>query len=267
MIRKILAGGLIFLSSILLILSVVGSAAAWTWNEPLTRKTITQVQELDSHLAQIQSDIQNAKAEVERAMRIVDSAEKALSSLVGQTSGANDLLVQVNSLLDDKLIPGLQTTQTKIDQVRTTLENLRTSLKQVNTLPFLYLNIPGDELLASLLADVDGLNSEITDVQDMAQRASTFVSDTSYLLGGDFTETKQDLEDLNLVMKDYDDQITGWRNQTSRVIKSMPRWIDFASIILTFCLLWFGFSQSSLLLHGLRIWKGGNPLQDVIEQG
>lgn len=267
MIRKILAGGLIFLSSILLILSMVGIAGAWIWNEPLTRKSVAEVQRIDSQLTQIQSDIQNAKVEVDRALRIVDSAEKALSSLIGQTSGANDLLAQVNNLLDDKLIPGLQTTQTNIDQVRTTLENLRSSLKQINTLPFLDLNIPGDELLASLLADVDGLNSEIADVQDLAQRASTFMGDTSYLLGGDFTETKQELEDLQLVLRDYDDQIMGWRVQADRIIKSLPRWIDLASLILTFCLLWFGFSQFSLLLHGLRLWKGGNPLQDVFRRG
>ena len=267
MIRKILAGALIFISSILLILSVVGIAAAWIWNEPLTIKSITQVQGIDSQMVQVQSDIQNAKAEVERALRIIESAEKALSSLLGQTSNAQDLLKQVNSLLDDKLIPGLQTTQTKIDQVRITLEDLRNSLKKINTLPFLDLNIPGDEFLASLLADADGLNSEIADVQDLAQRASTFVSDTSYLLGGDFTETKQDLKDLNLILKDYDDQIMGWRSQADRIIKSLPRWIDLGSVILTFCLLWFGLSQFSLFLHGLQLWKGGDPLQVFFKRG
>jgi len=263
MIRKILAGGLIFLSSTLLILSVVGIAATWTCNEPLTRKSITQVQGIDSLLAQIQTDIQNAKAEVERALRIVDSAEKALSSLVGQTSGANDLLMQVNSLLDDKLIPGLQTTQTKIDQVRTTLENLRTSLEQINTLPFLNLNIPGDELLTGLLKDVDTLNSEITSVQDLAQRASTFVSDTSFLLGGDFTETRTNLENLLAVLKDYDTQISGWRTQVQDVTTSLPRWVDNASIIITVFLLWFGFSQFGLLLHGLSLWQGRDPLSSL----
>lgn len=264
MIRKILGGGLILISSILLILSVIGIAAAWIWNEPMTSKSIKQVQGIDSRLVQVQFDIQNAKGEVERALRIVDSAEKAISSLVGQSPGANNLLAQINSMLENKLIPGLQTTQTKIDQIRTTLENLRTSLKQVNSFPLLNLNIPGDELLANLLADVDGLNSEIADVRDLAQRASTFVSDTSYLLGGDFSETKKNLEDLNLVLKDYDDQITGWRNQADRILKSLSRWIDLASLILTFCLLWFGFSQFSLVLHGLRLWKGGNPLNDAL---
>jgi hypothetical protein len=36
---------------------------------------------------------------------------------------------------------------------------------------------------------------------------------------------------------------------------------------LTFFLLWFGFSQFGLLLHGLSLWKGGNPLQVLSRKG
>ena len=196
MTRKILTGVLIGLSSIMLVLSVVGIGATWIYNEPLTRESTTRVQEVDSMLAQIQTDLQNAKAEVERALRIIESAEQALASLTEQTSDAKNILEEVNSTLDDKLIPGLKTTRETISQVRGTLEDLRAALEQVNTLPFVDLNIPGDELLASMLSGMDALDSEIANVQDLAQRASTFVSDTSYLLGGDFTETKQHLEDL-----------------------------------------------------------------------
>lgn len=267
MTRKILAGGLICLSSILLILSLVGIGAVWICSKPLTRASTTRVQDFDSTLAQVQADIQNAKAEVERALRITESIQQALAPLSGQTSGTNDLLAQVNSTLNDKLIPGLQTTNTGISQVRDTLENLRTSLKQVNTLPYVNLNIPGDEFLASILSDMDALNIEITTVQDLAQRLSTFMSDTSYLMGGDFNETKQHLEDLFLVLKDYENQIAGWRAQMSMLITSLPGWIILASVILTFCLLWFGFSQFGLLLHGLNLWWAKNPLPLGMRKG
>jgi uncharacterized protein YoxC len=266
MTRKILAGGLICLSCIMLILSVVGIGAMWICNRPLTHASTTFVQDIDSQLAQVLIDIQNAKAEVERALRIIESAEKALAPLSAQTSGANDLLAQANSLLNDKLIPGLQTTNNDISQVRDTVENLRTSLTQVNTLPFLNLNLPGDEFLASILSKMDALNSEISSVQDLAQRVSTFMSDTSYLMGGDFTETKQHLEDLLLVLKDYDSQITDWRTQAGKLIESLPGWIILASVVLTICLLWFGFSQYGLLLHGFNLWKGGNPFKVVIRK-
>lgn len=261
MTRKILAGILIGLSALLLLLSVAGIVAAWVYNEPLTREAGTRLQEIDSTLAQIQTDLGSAKSEVERALRILDSTEQALASLTERTSDAKNILEDVNSTLDEQLIPGLETTRASMDQLRGTLEELRAGLEQINNLPFVDLNIPGDELLEDLLTGMDSLDSGLADVQDLAQRASTFVSDTSYLLGGDFEETRGHLEELLLVLKDYEGQLTDWRAQVKALIESLPGWIDRASIILTIFLLWFGFSQFGLLLHGLNLRRGGNPLR------
>jgi|CXWL01.1.fsa_nt_gi F0F1-type ATP synthase membrane subunit b/b' len=260
MARKIFSSTLIVLSSTLLILSILGIALAWVYNEPLTKTATFRLQEVDSQLTQIQTDLRNAKAEVERALRIIQSAEDALASLTQQTTDAKTLLEDVNATLDDELIPGLETTRTSITEVRGTLEDLRGALEQINSLPFIDLNIPGDELLVSIIAQVDELDSGIADVQDLAQRASTFISDTSYLLGGDFNETKQQLEELVVVLTDYDQKTTDWREQIATLIESSPRWIDNASLSLTLGLLWFAFSQFGLILHGLGMKRGINPL-------
>ena len=263
MTRKILIGALIVLSSTFLILSILGIALAWIYNEPVTREATSRLQEVDSQLTQIQTDLRNAKAEVERALRIIQSAEDALASLTQQTTDAKTLLEDVNATLDEKLIPGLEATRTNITEVRNTLEDLRATLKQINELPFVNLSIPGDELLLSIIDQVDALDSEIVNVQDLAQRASTFISDTSYLLGGDFNETKQKLEDLVLVLAEYDQKVTDWRGQIADILESAPRWIDNASLSLTLGLLWFGFSQFGLILHGLGMRRGIDPL-DVL---
>ncbi|MBI5822908.1 MAG: hypothetical protein HZB18_02700 [Chloroflexi bacterium] len=260
MARKIFSSTLIVLSSTLLILSIFGIALAWVYNEPLTKLSILRLQEADSQLAQIQTDLRDAKAEVERALRIIQSAEDALASLTQQTTDAKTLLEDVNATLDDQLIPGLETTRTSITEVRSTLEDLRGALEQINSLPFINLNIPGDELLVSIIGQVDDLDSGIANVQDLAQRASTFISDTSYLLGGDFNETKQQLEDLVLVLTEYDQKATDWRKQIATLIESAPRWIDNASLSLTVGLLWFAFSQFGLTLHGLSMKRGIDPL-------
>lgn len=263
MTRKILIGALIVLSSTFLILSILGIALAWIYNEPVTRESTSRLQEVDSQLTQIQTDLRNAKAEVERALRIIQSAEDALASLTQQTTDAKTLLEDVNATLDDKLIPGLEATRTNITEVRNTLEDLRATLKQINELPFVNLSIPGDELLLSIIDQVDALDGEIVNVQDLAQRASTFINDTSYLLGGDFNETKQKLEDLVLVLAEYDQKVTDWRGQIADILESAPRWIDNASLSLTLGLLWFGFSQFGLILHGLGMRRGIDPL-DVL---
>ncbi len=263
MIRKILIYTLIVLSSTFLILSVLGIALAWVYNEPLTREAVTRLQEVDSQLMQIQTDLLNAKAEGERALRIIKSVEEALATLTQQATDAKTLLEDVNATLDDKLIPGLATTRTNITEVRSTLEDFRAALERINSIPFVNLNLPGDELLLSIIDQVDLLEGEIVNIQDLAKRASTFISDTSYLFGGDFDETKQKLEELVLVLAEYDQKVTDWRGQIADILESTPRWIDNASLSLTLGLLWFGFSQFGLILHGLGMRRGIDPL-DVL---
>ena len=258
---KSLSGILIGLSSLFLLSSVVGIGAAWYYNEPLTREWTARLNEAESTLTQIQGDIQSARAEVERALRIIDSTEQALATLTQQTTDAKTMLEDVDSTLNDNLIPGLKTTRDNISQVRGTLEDLRGTLEQINTLPFVNLNIPGDELLVQMLTGMDSLDSNVANLQDLAGRASTFLGDTSYLLGGDFTETKGHLQELLIVLGDYDMQITGWRAQVADLTASLPGWIDRVSVGLTVFLLWFGLSQFGLLLHGLSFWRGGNPLE------
>jgi chromosome segregation ATPase len=261
MARKIASGVLIGLASLLLLASIAGIIAAWAYNKPLTEDGTTRLAEVDATLAQIRADLSAARDEVDRALRILDSAEAALASLTEQTSDATSLLENVSATLDDQLIPGLKSTREDITQVRAALEDLRVSLEQLNSIPFVELNIPGDDLLASLLGGLDSLDAEAANVEDLATRVSTFVSDTSYLMGGDFSETRANLETLLDTLREYDAQITDWRAQVAAVTESLPGWIDNASIGLTLFLLWFGLSQFGLLLHGLSLWRGENPLE------
>jgi F0F1-type ATP synthase membrane subunit b/b' len=259
MARKILAGTLIGLSSLLLLLSLVGIVLTWVYNEPLTKEATARLSEVDAQLAQIQTDLRGAKSEVERALRIIQSAEDALASLTRQTTDAKQLLEQVNKTLDDDLIPNLESTRNRLTEARKILDDLRNTLNTLNSLPFVNLNAPGDELLAGIITGVDSLDLELENVQDLAKQASIFINDTSYFLGGDFLETKQNLQNLLQVLEGYDEQLTGWRAQVDMLIASAPRWIDNASLSLTIGLFWFAFSQGGLVLHGLSLWYGEDP--------
>ena len=112
--RKIVAGVLIGLSSLILLASLVGMVLAWVYNEPLTLEATTRLEEVEAQLSQIQIDLRKAKSEVERALSIIQSAEDALLSLTQQTADAKEILEQVNQTLDDELIPGLDSTRARI---------------------------------------------------------------------------------------------------------------------------------------------------------
>ncbi len=259
MARKIFSGVLITLSVLFLVLSVAGIGAIWIYHEPLTRAVTGQLKNVDTQLEQAQATLASSEKELQRALRIVDAAQTALAKLTQQSQSAKGLFDSIQSTLDDQLLPELKTTRDRITAARTTLENLQAILEKVQSLvPGVDLTLP-ESLLSDLLASTKSLDSEIANVETVAMQASTFVSDTSYLLGGDLTETRDSLQNFLASVQDYEKKVTQWREQDQQLIANAPTWIDEASIVLTLFLLWFALSQFGLLLHGLNLRAGGDP--------
>ena len=267
MIRQILGGTLIALSAILLILSLTGIGAAWYYNEPLTKETASRYSMIDDELAQAESALKNAQEELKRALRIVESAEASLESLSEQTTMAKELLDKVTDILDKTITPGLEASKEKVNEAQKTLDDLRSSIETLNKIPFVNLELPDDEILNFFVEITDSLEAEITQVEDVADQASVFLSDTSYLLGGDLLETKENIKELQKVITEYEEKIGIWREELAMLKAETPDWIDRASIILTIFLLWFGFSQFGLLLHGLTLWQGEDPVEVLRSKG
>ncbi len=261
MARKIFSGALIMLSVLFLALSVAGVGAIWIYNGPLTREVTGRLKEVDTQLEQAQATLASSEKELQRALRILDAAQTALEKLTQQTRSAKGLFDSIQSTLDDKLLPELKTTRDRITAARTTLENLQSILENVRKLaPGVDLTLP-DSILADLIASTKSLDTEIANVEQITMQASTFVSDTSYLLGGDLTGTRDSLQNFLVSVQDYEKRVTHWREQDQQLIAGAPRWIDEASIALTIFLLWFALSQFGLFLHGLHLRAGGDPLQ------
>jgi hypothetical protein len=260
MARKIFSGILIALSSILLLLSLAGIAAAWYYNEPLTSEALTRLGEIEAELSGTQTALQDAKDELERTLRIVDAAEGTLERLSDELAQAKQLFDEFDRTLGDRLIPGLESSRDRLASLRSTLEDLRATLEELNSLPFVGLNLPGDEMLMNLIQTVNSIDTQIERMEELADKASTFAEDVSFLMGGDFSETKERLETFLQVITAYEQKVDGWHAQVESWIASLPGWIDRASLILTFFLFWFGLSQFGLLLHGLVLWRGGDPL-------
>lgn len=259
MARKILAWVLIVLSGIFLFASIAGIAAVWVYNEPLTRDAITELKGVDVQLAEAQATLTYSENELERALRIVDATQSALDKLMNQTNSADNLLDTIQNTLDDRLLPELKTTRDRINSARLTLQQLQSILAGLQGfIPGVDLSAP-DEILADLISSTNSLDAEITSIEALGKQASLFVSDTSFLLGGDLTSTRDSLEIFLTAIQDYEIKVADWREQVTYLLDNTAKWIDQASIALTVFFLWFGISQFSLLLHGLHLLRGGDP--------
>jgi small-conductance mechanosensitive channel len=178
---------------------------------------------------------------------------------------AKGLFEEINAVLDKTVLPSLQTSRSKVDDVKSALIKLRDSLQALNNIPFVNLSLPGDETLGKLIEIADTLDARIGEVDGIAQQTATFVSDAAYLTGGDLTETRTHLQSLLDEVNTYDQKVKDWRQQVEDVSAALPGWITRAAIILTVFLLWFGLSQAGLILHGLSAWRGGDPWAVVRE--
>lgn len=260
MARKLLAGLLIALSAIFLVASLVGIGAIWFYRERLTREVTGQLKEIDVELALAEATLASSEKELERALRIVDGAQAALEKLSEQTEGAENLFESIQSTLDDRLLPELKQTRTRIESARVALENVQSVLEGVSSfLPAVEAVLPG-QVVVDLISSARSLDTEIANVEILATRASVFVGDTSYLLGGDLTETRDSLQSFLSAIQDYEKKVARWREQNQQIIEGAPKWIDQASIALTIFLAWFALSQLGLLLHGLNLQRGRDPL-------
>lgn len=258
--RKIFSWILMILGGLFLALSVAGIFAVWIYNEPLTQKATAQLNDIDRELALAQATMESSEQELARALRIVDATQAALEKLTQQTSSAETLFEVIQSTLDDRLLPELKTTRNRIESARVALENLQSVLDGVsNFIPGVDLGVP-TRVIGDLISSANSLDAEIVNVETLAQQASLFVSDTSYLLGGDLTETRESLQTFLTSIQDYQKKVARWRGQVADLIEGAPKWIDQASIALTIFFLWFGLSQFGLILHGLSMWRGSNPL-------
>lgn len=258
MARKLFAWLILVLSGIFLVLSVVAIITIWVYNKPLTEKLTGQLRDIDSQLAQAQTTLANSEKELERALRIVNSAQDALDKLAQQTHSAGNLLDTIQTTLDDNLLPELKTTRERIDSARSTLEQLQSLLAGLQG--FVPLDLGSiDKIFSDLITSANSLDTEISNVEALGKQASLFVSDSSFLLGGDLTETRDSLETFLAAIQEYETKMEGWRSQVAFLLENTPRWINQASIALTIFLVWFAISQLSLLLHGLHLRRGGDP--------
>jgi hypothetical protein len=260
MLRKFLAALLILLSAVFLVLSILGIGAIWYYNEPATREVTSQLKQIDAELTQAEATLASSEKELERALRIVDSAQTALEKLAEQSEGAENLLDHIQSTLDERLLPELKAARTRLQNARATLERLQSVLAGVTSFVPGIESIVPTKTVTDLISSTQSLDQEINSVELLAMQASLFVSDTSFLLGGDLTQTRQSLQGFLTAIQEYEKKVAGWRAQEKMLLEGAPRWIDQASIALTIFLVWFGLSQFILLLYALSIQRGGDPL-------
>ncbi len=253
--KRILGGTLVVLSIMMLVLSLTGVGAIAFYNQPFTDDLLGKLNKVNDELLMAQESLGNAQQELQRALRIVENAEEALQDLSKQREQAKGFLDAVDSMLTETIIPNIEGSKEKIADAKKTFDDIRTTIINLNRIPFIEIEVPDEGLLTYFEEIIVSLETEVDNVGEMAEEASLFLNDTSYLLGGDLAETKENIYNLADVIEEYEQKVRIWQAQAEVLIAETPRRVDLASALFAIFLLWVAFSQAGLVLHGISLWQ------------
>lgn len=261
--KRVLGGVLIVLASIMLVLSLVGVGMIAYHRQPVTETLLGKLTEVNTELKQARSALQDAQIELARTLRMVDSAEESLQALSEQREQAKGFLDAVNGMLEDTITPNIEASKAKIKEAQRSFEEIRTSIENLNRIPFVNIAVPDDSMLDYFEEIIATLEGEVERVEEVADDASTFMSDTSYLLGGDLEETRENVNNLSEVVDEYEQKIADWQKKVNVLIEKTPEWINRASALLAVILVWLAFSQIGLILQGLALWNDAEGESEI----
>jgi hypothetical protein len=258
--RKIFPALLMGISALFFVASLVALGLLWFYKGPLTAQAQTQLSGIETDLQQALVALQNAKTELERTLRLVNAAEESLLALKQQLGDAKSLVGGLEETLDSQIIPSLKISRGQVEQAKVALNDARSAISQLNEIPFVQLNLPGDALLANLISLADSADRQIASMETLAEQASVFAKDLSYLMGGDLAETRQNLQNFLRLLTDYEAKLNAWLQQVQSIQAALPGWANLAAALLSLNFIWLALSQVSVFVQGRALWRGQNGL-------
>jgi len=253
--KKLFPAALMGFSALFFLISLTALGLFWFYKAPLTAQTLTRLKQTETELSQAQTALQDAKAELERTLRLVDSAQQSLDALKEELGSAKSLAGGVQETLDGQIIPSLKISRGQVEQAKVALNDARSAIAQLNEIPFVQLNLPGDALLANLISLADSADRQIASMENLAEQASLFTKDLSYLMGGDLAETRQNLQNFLQLLSEYEAKLSAWVQELQNLQTALPGWVNLAAAGVSINFIWLALSQVSVFLQGRKLWQ------------
>lgn|GEM_PF-1367347 len=259
-VRRGLALTVSALSVFFFLVSAAGIAAAWVLNQPLTEEVSRELAAAQADLDAGLANLQTSRGELESLEGQVGVFQSVVDTLGTDAVQNTRLLSEVVNRVEGTISPLLGRLSDGVDRVREAFESVKRTVAQLNELPLVAINLPGEELLNSITESLDNLKAQITEAKEKVESVSQITEDTVDTLDSGFL-TWEDFVQRNLAQLDeYERKIVAYQARLDYLEANLPRWIDAASIVLTLLLTWLAVSQVGMFVLAWSIYSGKDLL-------
>lgn len=204
------------------------------------------------------------------AVRIgLESIDNGLGRLEEDTRTIEDATAQLSQNISDKglvmvLLPPareekLTTTIAAIDDVLTGVEAMVSSLIDtlifIDSIPFVDVPMPEPEVMASLSAKVEKLNTSIEKVNALMRQARDNSAGAAQRVSDAVSEVNYDIEAARSEFDTRSEQVAATQESLASIKNSFPTWIYIGALLITLILGWVIYTQVLIIQFALVKYK------------
>lgn len=259
-VKKILAGIVIAVSIIGIAICLTGIYFSWSFNTPVTEAiegVLTGVERFlmvtDGGLGRLNEGLGEADA----AVTIIEGAVVEAGDTINQTNIAFEIL---DATVGDTLFPKIENMAGTAVAIADAVVAFNDTLEAANEIPF--VDIPTltpqlEELateIEAIRADVQATRDELQAIKEenVAKPVNAITDKTSKISTG--------LGQVQTAVSEGQAKVNQTLENVGVTKSKVARTIDLISITITVLLLWLILAQVSLIVQGLGVFKGHNPL-------
>ena len=262
-VKKILAGLVIAISVIGIGFCLVGIFYSWSLNTPVTNAiegALTGVEKFLTITDEGLGRVQVGLGEADTAVVTVEDAFVEAGETINETNIAYELL---DRTVGDTLFPKIEKMSGTIGAITESVVAFNDTLEAANEIPFVEVPTMTTKLeeigtqVEQIRTDVQTTRDELIAIkEDSVAKPVNAITERTMRISNGLGELQTA---VNVAQSDVQQSLANVGKTKAKVAGT----IDLVSIALTIVLLWLILAQISLILQGLGIFKGQDPLQSL----
>lgn len=258
--KRILGLFLVILSVIFLLISLGGLIGVWVFNQSLTERVTTSIENTSADLEGAAMAIELSKKELISTQAQIDLLQAILETLGLNAAEDLERLADIVATVENTLMPVIDSVSGGINTLSEALLNIIETIERINELPLVNIQIPGMEAIEEGANQLDNLQTQIEEGGGKIEQLSQTTQDTVDSLTTGFSELESSISALLDTLDVYEVKLQDAQEQLNYLGTNLPIWIDIASVISTMLLIWLGFSQVGLFILGWSFYKSDDLL-------
>lgn len=258
MIKRIISGVVIFVSLLWVLLCLAGIVGVWLVNGSLTESLTGTLDQVESVLVFTRRRLDQEEADLSDFRDSIDTFNQTVTEAGEQAAEKSPTLTLIINTVSTELAPEIETTAEIISTIRGTILSTDSTLKTMNSIPF--VSVP--TLPMEQLATIDQkIQDAVTSVKTLGETAKKVEAGTIEHITSTITTQMElidaQVEQVQTSLFEFNATLTKAEHGVVAINARIPGLIDWGSVLATLTLLWISLAQGSLLYLGWFYLKTG----------